>query len=504
MNLSLENVSFWAVLAIWATIVFTLAGLIARFVIRRPRHRTALLWCAMAASLLPFVADRLPSSDPAFGVTFQRPYATTFVPIPMQISSEPPTSVTAIAGPEYPPSNPLPIGQILVSLWLTGSSIGLLVLMIRVLRMNRFARSGAVNAPMVAGFPVARLLLPAEWPGDLTSDEAEAALAHERAHLRGWHVAGRVIAEAFRWAFWWLPSVHWCVTQYDRTLEELADAEAIRTVAPQSLANALLKIAATTCRPGLAAGATSNGKHLKVRLNQIMKRQSVGHSAISLVIGLIALAAAVSASPRLRGLEPTGQDTSVKSIYGLAKGATWTYELKDGKQSEEVTQRVNQVISEKGMTVFELVTKGKGYSNYSYRGLRGLDLYSVLNSQRSGPGYVLQNPEPLLIRPFSQGNSWKWVAQFRGQTRTRPDGTAPDTSELDEQCTATIEAEEDIQVKAGLFHCFRVGINRASQANGTRREQVWISPDAGLVMLKAPAGQAASWELTKFTPASPL
>ncbi|MBI1331927.1 MAG: hypothetical protein GC165_03510 [Armatimonadetes bacterium] len=506
MNLSLSNTSFWLSLAMWAFFVISMGWIAARFVLRRPRHRTVLLLSVFACSLLPFFAHLLPAAKP-IGFTFhQTPYSTTYIQTPVQIAVTP--SGQSIATQHVAATietRSMDWEQIFVVVWLAGAGIGLLLLVRAIIAMNRLARLGEVDSPVVAGFPVARMVLPTAWPCDLTPEEVEAALAHERAHIRGLHVAGRVAVECFRCFFWWIPAVHLASRFYEFGLEEIADAEALRTVEPRSLGNALVKIASFAHRPGLGAGATSNGRHLEERLKKIMERKPVGRWPFATLVVVGSVLAGIAATPRFASA-PSFE--SGEATFGLGSGAQWTYELEHEKPDlkthparqvpERYTLSVNKIIDEKDMKVFELISKYESGAAYSYRGLSKRGLYGLPITSLGGPGYTLSDAEPVLLNSAKKGSTWTWFEPFRGQVMMDANGQAPDTSKYDNDCLSRVESIENVTVKAGTFRCYRVGTSRTSQAVGRVTSTAWISPEVGVVKLQTNSEYPATWELQSY------
>jgi len=214
-----------------------------------------------------------------------------------------------------------------------------------------------------------------------------------------------------------------------------------------------------------------------------------------LLTSSVALVQILACASALVNAEPT---------YGLKMGASWTYIIKFGEEASEYGLTVSKIIPEKGETVFELQSALKDRTGYSYRSLRPAGLYSLYNRSMSGPGFETANATPVLLNPRRKGAAWEWFAPFRGQTMVGPDGKAPDTKELDQNCRAAIETvDESVVVPAGSFKCYRVKITKTSKTNGTSFYFDWISPEAGLVKRHIPSrGEqvAGLWELTKFTP----
>lgn len=466
----MDNTAFWSGLALWSALVVSTVWAVARL-LPRPRLKSALILTAFCCALLPFWPGRTPTH--AASLT---PQPSTELAQTVSGGLTPTPDYSSISAPTPAPSNPFPWTTLLVGLWMTGAGIGLLGVVVSVLRMNSFSRSANPSGPMAAGFPKARILLPAGWPGDLTPNEAEAALAHERAHIRNWHVAGRVIIEMFRCWLWWLPTAHLAVAAYEAALEDIADTEALKVAEPAVLASALLKVASNEVQPRLCTGATRRGRDLEGRLHRIMDRRPPGRVSTSLVTGLAVVSISAAVAPKTPLLQG---DTS--GNFGLKQGALWTYSISFDKGQYGYGYRVAKAIPEKGMAVFELRTIDK-QPGYLYQAVSSEGLFALHNERMSGPGYDKNAvPDPLLKAPFKVGNSWKWHAPFRGQTMQSKDGDVPKWDDMATDYTAKIEAEETVTVPAGSFKCFRVHVTGVSREFGNSDRTDWISLDAGLV-----------------------
>jgi len=365
--------------------------------------------------------------------------------------------------------------------------------------MNSFARKGAVRTPMVAGFPRAKLLLPEDWPGELTSEEAAAALAHEDAHLKGRHVALRVGAGVFQSIFWWNPFAYLLVRDLESAFESIADAVALSSHEPKALASAIVKVAEGGHKPRLAAGVVRRGTNLENRMKNIMKRRGPGRLIVASAMVLVGLSTAVALAPvvRLSFADPE---------FGLKKGVQWTYEIKFGEHTSDHILTVDKVIAEKDQKVFEMIASSSASTRnyFRYQALRKNGLFDLHNTQMTGRGYESLGGNPVILKPFSKGASWKWTSPFRGQIGVGPNGESPNLKDLELTCTAAIETEgESVTVPAGTFKCYRVYVTQTSKANGKSTFTEWISPEVGLVRRHIPAREnqeSGSWELKKFSP----
>lgn len=500
----ISNLEVWLTVGAWAAIVITASYGLARWAAIKPRLRACLLLTGFACSFIPlFMHSSIPISEPTVqrepvqGITQMEIPAhagpvQTFEPEPL-VDQQPQLDKAQ-----------LPIWDILVMVWIFGSSIGVVWLLNDIRKMNRLVRTKAVQSPIVAGFPRAVVLLPKDWPNQLSEDEAKAALEHEHAHVKGFHIAGRVVTELARCLFWWLPTAHLSARLYEQCLEEIADAEALKTNTPRSLANALLKVAERGAVSRLCAGATSQGEQLEMRIKKIMNRQSPGRWSVSALIVVVGFSGAVAFAPKLPVSQEFGK---VMPIFGMAKGSSWTYQVersqskykttkdvKDGKvvgvavtddgidSSKPVSKgtleyAVSKVIPSKPMTVYRL---NIGETVYEYRGVAEDGLYEVGRGTMDGSQFDPKNPNPLIKKPYRKGTEWSWRRVFRGQyVSDLHEKIQP--GDLDSDCTAKIEAEEDVKVPAGTFGCLRVRTKYVSKRFGKFESVDWISLAHGLI-----------------------
>ncbi|MFC5719487.1 M56 family metallopeptidase [Streptomyces gamaensis] len=124
----------------------------------------------------------------------------------------------------------------------------------------------------------------------LSPDQLEAALAHERAHLRGRHHLLVVGADAYRRAFGRLPLARLAGERLPLLVEMAADDRALRGCSREALATALYEVAAGHT-PGGAFAA--GGPSAVVRIQRILRPAGPRRPALS-GLGWLAVAGAVA------------------------------------------------------------------------------------------------------------------------------------------------------------------------------------------------------------------
>lgn len=495
----ISNLGAWQTMTFWSLAAISVCYLLSRFLITKPRARATLILTGFVCAFLPLATPTAMQVEGQETVQVEQQMVTQMAfPRPEDKIPTKPVE-TPQSAPSSVPSS-ISLWDAFVMLWILGSSTGIVWLFGEIWKMNLLAKRGTVPSPMVAGFPKTKILLPLDWPGNLSSAEAEAALAHEQAHIKGLHVPGRIMAELFRCLFWWLPTAHLSARLYQQSLEEIADAEAILTTEPQSLANALLKVAERGSQPYLCTGVTSQGKILESRIRKIMKNQKSGRWPAATLLAVTAFAAAFAAAPKL----PIQQDpVGVKPIFGLSKGATWKYDRSfgygKGAGRGQVQYLVSKVIPTKGITVYEL-THEKNY--YYYQGVSSDGLFEMGRTRMAEPGFDPENPDCLIRKPYTVGATWKWHSVFRGQIMSDGSGKFQ-FKDYDSDCVATIEAEENLTVPAGTFHCYKVHVKSTSKANRPGDYIQWVSLESGLIQKKVMdenGNVIDHWTLVKFVP----
>lgn len=133
------------------------------------------------------------------------------------------------------------------------------------------------GGPFVAGLTQPLLVLPAV---DLTSEEWNAVVLHEIAHIRRRDHMVSYALQLLNALLWFHPSVRMLSGWAAEAREECCDSEAVRmSSTPLALARALVRIAEQECRSVRAVAATSGS--LVMRLEQVLAfkgEQRTGHS----------------------------------------------------------------------------------------------------------------------------------------------------------------------------------------------------------------------------------
>jgi Zn-dependent protease with chaperone function len=133
----------------------------------------------------------------------------------------------------------------------------------------------------------------------LTSEQLDAVLKHEQAHITGRHHLVLAAMEAFHSVFRWVPLARHAREQTTLLLEMIADDRALRSHSQEVLATAMYEMAAARAPKGaLAAG----GPNALIRLKRILGPRQSPHPALW---GSVAVAAvAVPLLPLLVACPP--------------------------------------------------------------------------------------------------------------------------------------------------------------------------------------------------------
>lgn len=507
-----ETLSFFATWALVAATVVTAAWIVARFVPMPARCRIAILVIAAAISLSPLTRSLWParpaSNPPPSASVVGTEIAQLATPEPMARASTPP-STKAIARPSPTTFD----ASMLLWLWWGGAVLAGFRLGVSILRMNRMRdeavigpdglrRSGRLASPVAAGFPRATILVPATWPEPFPTEEAEACLLHEGAHVQGRHVAIRVIGEAVVAWFWWLPPAWLALRTLEESLEELAD----QRVADRRVALAHALVRSTSLRansPRLCAGIGTPARHLEHRIRVLLENRPMRlhHKLIATAaLGGFVLAAGTFAATSLIV-------SQAAENYGLVPGSTWTYErIGEGGEKSTMTTVAVRTIPFGERQVVELLTKADRYSTYSYASVDAKGYWGYANSRMQGPGFERSlPPEPSWRLPLAAGATWSYWQPFRGQVMVR-EGEEPNYEDLGFHCSAkVVSTSETVEVPAGRFETVHVRIDRVSKANGKNSTDLWIAPKVGVVRAVDRYGQGESERrLVSFTPGKPL
>lgn len=214
------------------------------------------------------------------------------------------------------PLSRLPVGQILLGLWLCVALGGLVV---QAERQRRFVRSlGKLSAsggvlwsdragvsPAVIGALAPRVVLPADFSERFTAQEQALILAHEKNHLAVGDAQINAVVTGLQCLFWFNPFVHLGAAVL-RVDQEIACDAAVLARHPRTrraYGEAMLKTQLATCPPPLGCHwPASANKQLKERFILLAhhhanrRRHLAGATAVA-ILGLSAAAAAWAAQP---------------------------------------------------------------------------------------------------------------------------------------------------------------------------------------------------------------
>ncbi|HRI43413.1 MAG TPA: M56 family metallopeptidase [Fimbriimonadaceae bacterium] len=507
-NLPNEVIDFFATWAALAAVVITSAWLLARTRWSPPRMRIGLLAVAAIVVLAPLSRSLWPAR-PVLAID-----ASTQASLAETPSRDLAPVVPGSAAQPITPRNSnlerssMPAAEVLLVFWWIGAAFAWARLLRSVVLMNRLRRSAErregvlrsprVTSPVAAGFPIAEVIVPEYWPKPFAPEEAAAALQHERAHVKGGHVAIRVLAEIVAGWFWWLPTGWLSIRLLEEALEDLADQHTFEKRI--ALAHALVRLSeARLENPRLCTGIASSPAHLERRIRNLLENRPMKthqKPLAVLVVTLFALGGVIA------GVGLFGEPAE-NGAYGLVPGATWTYETtaENGEKST-ITTVALRAIPFSGRSVIELTSKSDRHTSYSYVSADSKGYWSYHNARMQGPGFArTETPEPVWKLPLTKGVTWTYRQPFRGQIMVG-EGGEPNMEDLAFDCSAKVMAtDESVEVPAGTFRAAHVRIDRVSKANGTNSTDLWIAEGVGVVRSvdRYPSG---TWErrLTSFTP----
>ena len=294
------------------------AAILLVLVLRRPVRKAFgarnayALWLiaplSIVALLIPARTIVLPAAPLA------PPAPTVAGPSAFTTASQPPSVLV-----EAPRAPSIPVGDLLLGLWLV-VAVGGLVLQAE--RQRRFVRSlGALTAadgdrgllrsdrpgvgPAVIGALAPRVVLPADFDRQYTPEEQALILTHERNHLAAGDAQINALVTGLQCLFWFNPLVHLGAAAL-RVDQEIACDAAVLASHPKTrraYGEAMLKTQLAACAPPLGCHwPASANKQLKERFTMLAKhhtnprRHLAGAVAVA-VLGLSTAAAAWAAQP---------------------------------------------------------------------------------------------------------------------------------------------------------------------------------------------------------------
>lgn len=268
----------------------------------------------------------------AYALWLVAPLSILALLVPARIVVQPPAPVRAvaidavssgIAAPSVPATRasarapaPLPIGEIVLGLWLL---VALGAVTVQVERQRRFVRSlGRLSAidgvlwsdrpgvgPAVIGALVSRVVLPADFAERFTPQERVLILAHEKNHLAAGDAQINAAVTAVQCLFWFNPFVHLGAALL-RIDQEIACDAAVLARHPRTrraYGEAMLKTQLAACAPPLGCHwPASANKQLKERFTLLAhhhanRRRNLAGAAAVAVLSLSAGVAAWAAQP---------------------------------------------------------------------------------------------------------------------------------------------------------------------------------------------------------------
>ncbi len=134
-----------------------------------------------------------------------------------------------------------------------------------------------ISAPAVLGWLRPRLLLPASFAREAGEDSLRHVLRHELAHVRAADIAAGWLFALVRCVHWFNPAAYFLHREWIRCREEAADEAAVqaddRAGAPRAYGETLLGMAAESSFAPNLAGIGESFRHLRRRIDRIMKTQ---------------------------------------------------------------------------------------------------------------------------------------------------------------------------------------------------------------------------------------
>jgi beta-lactamase regulating signal transducer with metallopeptidase domain len=262
------------------------------------------LWLVAPLSILALLV-------PARTITL--PVSATAKPAAMVAEAGVSTVTTRLIKPAPRQLPSLPVGEILLGLWVTVAFGGLIV---QAERQRRFVRSlGKLSAtnetrlvqserpgvgPAVIGALAPRVVLPADFAERFTAEEQALILAHERNHLAAGDAQINAAVTALQCLFWFNPLVHVGAAAL-RVDQELACDAAVLARHPKTrraYGEAMLKTQLAACAPPLGCHwPASANKQLKERFAMLARHHSTRsrHLAGAAVVAILSLGAGVAA-----------------------------------------------------------------------------------------------------------------------------------------------------------------------------------------------------------------
>lgn len=328
------------------------------------------------------------------------------------------------------------------SFWLGASGMTLLIVFIRRWLLRRWLATHAtvlgpdlfraeVAAPFCGAILRPFIVVPHDFV-DLSEQEQQAILAHERAHLRYHHSVQLGVAETASAIFGWIPFVHLIRRQLDYLHERQCDEAVVRQGGDGlALARSLVRFAE---RIHLQTRLQSTLSMIRAKLtlqDRVERLTQQGglpmqpkKTTLALAgIAMFGLSAALAVSMQVRS-NPVEE---TKRFLPYQPGKVWTYRYtRNDGQSGEIRVKATSLQANKPHHVMEFVRAQDNYTAYDYWMATPDGLIPVDNRSMIGPGFSLHRKRgthlPLNVKA---GHKWSWQEEFRGQIASGPDGGVP-------------------------------------------------------------------------------
>jgi len=214
-------------------------------------------------------------------------------------------------------------------------------------RSVTLAVSEQLQVPAAIGFFRPQIVLPAWSLRELSTDELNAVLIHELAHLRRWDDWTNLTQKVLRALFFFHPAVWWVESQISLEREMACDDVVLsKRVSPRSYAECLVSVAEKSFLRRslvLAQAAVSRMRHTSRRVTQILDaKRSRGTRVWKPALGLVAFFSAlclvvVARAPEVIAFQDAAPNataaTTVAGVSARAIPAKWTEP--DAKLSRE-------------------------------------------------------------------------------------------------------------------------------------------------------------------------
>lgn len=275
----------------------------------------------------------------------------------------------------------LPVGEILLGLWLVVALGGVVV---QAERQRRFVRSlgrlsvdrdGLLRSerpgvgPAVIGALAPRVVLPADFADRFTAEEQALIVAHEKNHLAAGDAQINAAVTALRCLFWFNPLIH-LGAAFLRVDQEIACDAAVLTRHPKTrraYGEAMLKTQLAAAAPPLGCHwPASANKQLKERFVMLARHHSsrgrhlAGGAAVA-ALGLAFGVAAWAAQPA-RVVQQTPEQAQRAAARHLGRplfDAVRAHDLKTVRELIALGANVNHVAPGDGSPLIEAVREGQ-------------------------------------------------------------------------------------------------------------------------------------------------